>query len=116
MPRRGHRAEIGKEEIAMPFQCAICGEESMRICARCTKDTCGNHLCERCLRCSDCCDCEVALSEPVHEPVRTMLRHHAAAQEPPTPEPHPDEPNPEPDPWPAPGPEASEEPGEEAAP
>jgi hypothetical protein len=62
----------------MPFVCSICGEESARICARCTKDACNNHLCEKCLRCSDCCECEVTLSEqppnarsvmPKHEPV-----------------------------------------------
>jgi len=45
----------------MPFQCSICDEPSTRICARCTKDACENHLCEKCLRCSDCCECEVAL-------------------------------------------------------
>ena len=48
----------------MPFTCSICGEESTRICARCTKDACENHLCEKCLRCSDCCECEIALAEP----------------------------------------------------
>ena len=60
----------------MPFTCSICGEESIRICARCTKDSCNNHLCDKCLRCSDCCECEVVLSEapratvrPVHRPV-----------------------------------------------
>ena len=60
----------------MPFTCSICGEESTRICARCTKDSCDNHLCDKCLQCSDCCECEVALSEaprptvrPVHRPV-----------------------------------------------
>ncbi|MGD0497638.1 MAG: hypothetical protein ABSC23_04290 [Bryobacteraceae bacterium] len=52
----------------MPFTCSICGEESTRICVRCTKDACYNHLCERCLRCSDCCACEVRLTEPLHEP------------------------------------------------
>ena len=55
----------------MPFQCSICGEESTRICARCTKDACDNHLCEKCLRCSDCCECEVRLNAPVAEPART---------------------------------------------
>ncbi len=49
----------------MPFACSICGEGSTRICARCTKDACDNHLCEKCLKCSDCCECEVRLSEPV---------------------------------------------------
>ena len=43
--------------------CSICEEESTHICARCTKDTCHNHLCEKCLRCSDCCECEVALTD-----------------------------------------------------
>lgn len=45
----------------MPFQCSICDEASTRICVRCTKDACDNHICEKCLRCSDCCECEVAL-------------------------------------------------------
>jgi hypothetical protein len=57
----------------MPFTCTICEEESTRICIACTKDTCGNHLCEKCRRCSDCCDCELRLdvsedapAEPLH--------------------------------------------------
>ena len=50
----------------MPFNCTICGEESTRICVWCTKDTCANHLCQKCGRCSDCCECEVPLDEPVH--------------------------------------------------
>jgi hypothetical protein len=54
----------------MPFQCSICGEESTRICARCTKDACDNHLCEKCLRCSDCCECEVRLNAPAVEAAR----------------------------------------------
>jgi hypothetical protein len=54
----------------MPFQCSICGEESTRICVRCTKDACDNHLCEKCRRCSDCCECEVALSAHIPESVR----------------------------------------------
>jgi hypothetical protein len=45
----------------MPFQCSICDEPSTRICVRCTKDACENHLCEKCLKCSDCCECEVTL-------------------------------------------------------
>lgn len=57
----------------MPFQCSICGEESTRICARCTKDACDNHLCEKCLKCSDCCECEVKLSTPATETVRGVL-------------------------------------------
>ena len=55
----------------MPFSCSICGEESTRICARCTKDACDNHICEKCLRCSDCCECELALDVP---PVRESVR------------------------------------------
>ena len=63
----------------MPFICSICGEESTRICARCTKDACDNHLCEKCLRCSDCCECEVTLFKPIHETARPVVR--AAAPE-----------------------------------
>jgi hypothetical protein len=91
----------------MPFTCSICGEDSTRICARCTKDACNNHLCERCLECSDCCDCEVALSEPAREPASAVFRSVASQRREeapipvPTPPPDPDEPNPEPDPWPA---------------
>jgi hypothetical protein len=90
----------------MSFNCSICGEDSNRICARCTKDTCINHLCERCLRCSDCCDCDVLLTEPVHEPARAAFRSVASQREEeapiplPEPLPDPDRPNPEPDPWP----------------
>ena len=47
----------------MPFTCSICEEESTRICVACTKDSCDNHLCEKCSRCSDCCGCEVKLDE-----------------------------------------------------
>jgi hypothetical protein len=53
----------------MPFFCSICEEESTRICVRCTKDTCGNHLCEKCGCCSDCCDCEVALDHHDERPI-----------------------------------------------
>ena len=42
------------------FTCSICGEGSTRICARCTKDACDNHLCEKCQKCSDCCECDVS--------------------------------------------------------
>jgi len=66
----------------MPFQCSICGEESTRICARCTKDACDNHLCEKCLKCSDCCECEVVLSRHVPESVRAALQAAAATSEP----------------------------------
>ena len=41
------------------FTCSICGETSRDICIYCTKDACGNHLCDRCHRCSDCCACEM---------------------------------------------------------
>ncbi len=90
----------------MPFICSICGEESTRICVRCTKDACNNHLCDKCLRCSDCCECEVALTEPVHEPARIALRSvmgHRPEPEPvPDPEPEPEPPAlpPDPDPFP----------------
>ena len=40
------------------FYCSICSESSINICVYCTKDACGNHVCERCLCCSDCCKCE----------------------------------------------------------
>ncbi len=91
----------------MPFTCSICGEESTRICARCTKDACDNHLCEKCLRCSDCCECEVVLSEHAHEPVRPMVRAAMGEIHPdpipdPEPEPEPPLPEPEPDPFPLP--------------
>lgn len=43
---------------ATTFTCSICGEPSHRICVYCTKDACGNHLCDRCQRCSDCCECD----------------------------------------------------------
>jgi hypothetical protein len=79
----------------MPFNCSICEEESTRICVQCTKDTCSNHLCDKCGCCSDCCDCEVPLDDvlhadtvhpapepvPVHaaEPPRAPLEEPAAA-------------------------------------
>jgi hypothetical protein len=59
------------------FTCNICGEESTRICARCTKDTCNNHLCEKCLHCSDCCECEIVRDESV----RPVVRPHAQEAE-----------------------------------
>jgi len=83
----------------MPFTCSICGEESTRICVRCTKDACDNHLCEKCLRCSDCCECEVKLSAPP----RMMV--HAAT---PDPVAAPIAPDPEPAPGPEPAPEPRE--------
>jgi len=64
----------------MPFSCSICGEESTRICVRCTKDACENHLCEKCRRCSDCCECEVALAPHAAESVRDALHGAVAAQ------------------------------------
>lgn len=87
----------------MPFFCSICNEESTRICVRCTKDACNNHLCEKCLRCSDCCECEVTLSDH-------GLPAATARSVFPKPEPDPmPEPDPEPDPIP-PDPDPSIEP------
>jgi hypothetical protein len=89
----------------MPFICSICEEESTRICVRCTKDACNNHLCEKCFRCSDCCECEVTLSEPdstvAFGSARSVIRAVAAKSEPqPEPEPSPPHPPPDPDPIP----------------
>jgi|ERR1019366_850010 hypothetical protein len=92
----------------MPFTCSICGEESTRICARCTKDACDNHLCEKCLRCSDCCECEVKLSAPARMMVHAAIADPAEAVIPgpdPGPGPEPPMPGPDPDPNPAPAPE-----------
>jgi hypothetical protein len=67
----------------MAFFCYICEEESTHICARCTKDSCDNHLCERCRRCSDCCDCEVRLDEqPVHPVLAVREREEEPVDEP----------------------------------
>jgi hypothetical protein len=77
----------------MPFVCSICEEQSTRICVRCTKDTCSNHLCEKCGACSDCCDCEIHLD----------LHDDDGPHEPDEPRPHPmpdPDPAPEPDPMP----------------
>jgi hypothetical protein len=80
----------------MPFTCSICGEESTRICARCTKDACDNHLCEKCLRCSDCCECEVRLSAPARMMVHAPIPESAA----PIPDPEPPAAEPQSDPAP----------------
>jgi hypothetical protein len=88
----------------MTFTCSICGEESARICARCTKDACPNHICEKCERCSDCCECEIAVDEPVRAfkpAVRAMDRAPKPIPEP-EPEPVPPQPPPDPDPFPEP--------------
>lgn len=61
----------------MPFACNICEEESTRICVRCTKDTCSNHLCEKCGACSDCCDCELHLDEESETETEHVLRVRA---------------------------------------
>jgi hypothetical protein len=90
----------------MPFVCSICGEQSTRICARCTKDACANHLCEKCLRCSDCCECEVTLAKPVPASARPVVRAAAAVEAELEPDPEPRLPEPDPDPVPMP-----EEPG-----
>lgn len=50
------------------FSCTICGDPSTQICEYCTKDTCPNHLCSKCLRCSDCCECEVPLDTVSDQP------------------------------------------------
>src|SRR5580704_14383734 len=65
----------------MPFTCSICAEESTRICVRCTKDSCDNHLCEKCRKCSDCCECEVALAPHAPETVRAAMHAEAAPVE-----------------------------------
>jgi len=108
---RAARRRFDRKEKVVPnmaFYCSICGEESIHICARCTKDTCRNHLCERCLRCSDCCECEVVLEEPVREPARAVFRTANAGPRPmpdPEPEPEPSGPPPDPDPFPPEEPE-----------
>ena len=61
----------------MPFVCNICEEESTRICVRCTKDTCSNHLCEKCGACSDCCDCEIQLDEEPRHDAEDVVRARA---------------------------------------
>jgi hypothetical protein len=72
----------------MPFFCSICEVESTLICACCTKDTCANHLCAKCLRCSDCCTCEVVLDEPeAHDVYINVVR------KPMLPEPEDDDPD-----------------------
>ena len=91
----------------MPFMCSICAEESTRICARCTKDACNNHLCDKCLRCSDCCECEITLSDkgPVMTAASARAAIQAAKSEPlpiPSPGPKPESPHPPPDPDPFP--------------
>lgn len=74
----------------MPFACSICEQESTRICAFCTKDACGMHICEHCGCCSDCCSCDVPLDEatPMHaaEPV-SELEPAPEASAPPEPQP-----------------------------
>jgi len=51
-------AEPSDAATATGFRCYICGEPSTEICSRCTRDTCANHICERCGVCSDCCTCD----------------------------------------------------------
>jgi hypothetical protein len=67
--------------LLMPFTCSICAEESTRICVRCTKDACDNHLCEKCKRCSDCCECEVHLVEQLPPPRIAAKPEPVAASE-----------------------------------
>ena len=64
----------------MPFVCTICGTESTRICSSCTKDTCSNHLCDRCQCCSDCCTCEVRLEERQTVQEAGYSRHSHASE------------------------------------
>ena len=90
--------------------CSICGEESTRICARCTKDSCNNHLCDKCLRCSDCCECEVVLSEATHEPVRRVVRRIIEDDEPELDDIELDQEDPDEEPVPVPDPEPEPEP------
>ena len=92
----------------MSFTCSICEEESTRICVRCTKDACSNHLCEKCLCCSDCCECEVSLDDTPQEvvPMTSARAVLQAVNAGPKPEPEPvPEPGPEPDPFPIDEPE-----------
>jgi hypothetical protein len=118
--RHDHRAGRPEEEVDEPmaFFCSICGEESTRICVRCTKDTCSNHLCDKCQRCSDCCECELTLSdnglpaatarsvfprpeaEPEPQPIKSGFAGDSEKPEPsePIPNPEPDPAPPEPDP------------------
>ncbi len=91
----------------MPFTCSICGEEASRICVRCTKDACSNHVCEKCRRCSDCCECEVSLDEAHEFPAAVHASPPRQEPEPdPDPEPAPPLPAPDPDPFPEPTPGA----------
>ena len=75
--------------ITMPFVCSICEEESTRICVRCTKDTCANHLCEKCGACSDCCDCELRLDPDLVVPAGTDSHDPQEPKSPPMPAPDP---------------------------
>lgn len=84
----------------MTFICSICGEESTRICVRCTKDACSNHICEKCGRCSDCCECEVTVTEPLRAFTPAAHAIHPPAT---GPEPEPVPPPPGPDPLPESG-------------
>lgn len=61
------------------FVCSICGDASETICVYCTKDTCANHLCERCRRCSDCCTCEVRM---VDRSTAVAQNGHLAVEQP----------------------------------
>ncbi len=54
----------------LTFTCSICGEASQDICVYCTKDTCENHMCQKCRRCSDCCVCETPVLKET--PERTL--------------------------------------------
>jgi hypothetical protein len=90
----------------MNFVCSICEEQSTRICVKCTKDTCANHLCDKCGACSDCCDCDLRLDPDVDERAieHVMNVQPSVSHEPDEPKPHP-MPDPDPAPEPEPGPE-----------
>jgi hypothetical protein len=95
----------------MNFVCSICEEQSTRICVKCTKDTCSNHLCEKCGACSDCCDCDLRLDPEPGEladnirasDIRAVNVGGPGPHEPDEPKPHP---MPDPDPAPDPAPPA----------
>lgn len=55
---QSHASKAAPEVGETRFRCHICDEPSEEICPRCTRDVCGNHICEHCGQCSDCCDCE----------------------------------------------------------
>jgi hypothetical protein len=67
------------------FTCSICGEKSRAICVYCTKDTCANHICERCHRCVDCCVCDMPLTLAHEEEEQSLPADDPVAVEAPPP-------------------------------